>query len=142
MDRAEPSADQSKQIANGALQSNRRRVMLADRRIAAIGTVQADDRDFRRLLIHDRHVHRRGFSPKAEQVPAVLCELVCCKFPNGSIDHGSRPRAVLLDLAALQHEIDQRWHILFILKLSKKTSHMLEPDNDRRGKIDSRAQNQ
>ena len=49
---------------------------------------------------------------------------------------------VLLDLAALQHEIDQRWHVLFIPKLSKKASHMLEPDDERRGKIDSRDQNQ
>ena len=40
---------QSEQIADGALQSKRRRVMLADRRIAAIGAIQADDRDFRRM---------------------------------------------------------------------------------------------
>jgi hypothetical protein len=137
-----PFRRQAKQIVNGALQSKRRRVMLADRRITAVETIQADDRDFRRIPIHDRHVHRRGFSPEAKQAPASLRQLACCKMPNGGIDHGPRPRAVFLDLAALQHEIDQRWHILLILDLSKKASHMLEPDDQRRGKVDSRAQNQ
>jgi hypothetical protein len=32
--------------------------------------------------------------------------------------------------------------MLLILKLSKKASHVLEPDDERRGKIDSRDQNQ
>ena len=71
-----------------------------------------------------------------------MCQLACGKIPNGSIDHGARPWAVLLDLAALQQEIDQRWHILLILKLSKKAGHMLEPVDEGCGKIDSRDQNQ
>jgi hypothetical protein len=57
-------------------------------------------------------------------------------------DRGSRPWPALLDLAPLQYAIDQRWHILLISKLSKKASHMLEPGDERRGKIDSCDQNQ
>lgn len=71
-----------------------------------------------------------------------MCQLACRKCPNGSIDCSSRPRAVLLDRAALQHEIDQRWHILLISKLSKKACHVLEPCDERRRKIESRNQNQ
>jgi len=71
-----------------------------------------------------------------------LCQLACCRFPNESIDHGPRPWAVVLDLAAPQHEIDKRWHILLIPQLSKEASDMLEPGDERRGKIDARDQNQ
>ena len=42
---------QSEQIADGALQPKRRRVMLADRGITAVGAIQADDGDLRCLFI-------------------------------------------------------------------------------------------
>ena len=87
-------------------------------------------------------MHRRGFAPKAEQAETSLRQLVCYELPKVRTDHGSRPWPALPDLAALQDAIDQRWHILLISKLSKKASHMLEPDDERRGKIDSRDQNQ
>lgn len=70
------------------------------------------------------------------------CQFACRKCPKGGIDDRSRPWAMLLDLAALKHEIDQRWHIVLISKLSKKQSHVLEPGDERRWKIDSRDQNQ
>src|SRR5258708_32111058 len=85
-------------------------------------------------------MHRCGFSPQAEQAKTSLRQLVCYKFPKVSTDHGARPWPALLDLAALQYAIDQRWHILFIL--SKKAGDMLEPDDERRRKIDSPDQNQ
>src|SRR5258707_475684 len=69
-------------------------------------------------------------------------EPACCKSPEVRTYHGSRPRAVLRDPAAFRREIDQRRHILLIPRLPKKSSHMLEPDHERPGKINSRAQNQ
>ena len=125
-----------------ALQPKRRRVKFADRSVSVIGTVQADDRDFGRIFIHDRHVHRCAFAPKAEQAQASLRQFVGHEPPQVSTDHGARPWPPVLDLAALQYAIDQRWHILSISQLSKKTSHMLEPGDERRGKIDARDQNQ
>src|SRR5258707_12457754 len=116
--------------------------MPADRSITAIGAIQADDSDFCRTFIHDRHMHRCGFSPQAEQAKTSLRQLVCYKFPKVSSDHGARPWPALQDLTALQYAIDQRWHLLLISKLSKEASHMLEPDHERSGKIDSRNQNQ
>jgi hypothetical protein len=86
-------------------------VVQADRGISEIGTIQADRGDFARICIHDRHVHRGGFSPQVEQAPTPACHFACGKFPDGDIDRGPRPSAVVLDRAALQHEIDQRWHI-------------------------------
>ena len=129
---------QSEQVVDGALQSKCRRVVLADRRINAIGAIQADDRDFRRIAVDDRHVYRRRFTPETKQAPASLCQFVGRKLPNGSIDHGARPRGVLRDLAAFLHQIDQRLHIPFIPQLSKQTSDVLKPDDERRGKVDSR----
>jgi hypothetical protein len=87
-------------------------------------------------------MYRRGFAPKAEQAETSLRQLVCDKSPKVRTDHGSRPWPALLDLATLQYAIDQRWHILLISKLSKKASHVLEPGDERRWKIDSRDQNQ
>ena len=83
-----------------------------------------DGRDFCASFIHDRHMYRRGFAPKAEQGETSLCQLVCDKSPKVRTDHGSRPWPTLQDLATLQYAIDQRWHILLISKLSKKASHM------------------
>src|SRR6266436_4744206 len=67
-----------------------------------------------------------------------LCQLVCHEFPKVSADHGAWPRPALLDLAALQYAIDQRWHIVLISKLSKKASHVLEPRDHLRRQVDPR----
>ena len=131
---------QSEQVVDGALQPQCRRVMPADGRKGPVGAIQADDRDLRGLSIHDRHMHRCGFAPKAEQVPATMRQFGRGEFPDRSIDYNAWPRAVLPDLAAFQRQIDQRWHVTSFL--SKQLGHMLKPDHQRSGKIDPRAQDQ
>src|SRR5205814_3483598 len=115
-------------------------MVCADRWIAAVRTFEADDGNPRVRFVQDCHVHCRSFGPKAEQAPAPLRQLAYRDFPDGSIDNRSRPGAVWLDFAALPHEIGQRSHMLLLL--SKKASDMLEPGDERRGKIDARDQNQ
>src|SRR5438094_9208684 len=108
-------------------------MMLADGRKRAAGAIQADDRDLCGLSIHDRHVHRCGLAPEAEQAPASMRQFTRRKCPYRIIDRHARPGAVLPDLAALQRQIDQRRHVISFL--SKELSHMLEPDYQRSGKI-------
>src|SRR5437867_12849685 len=102
-------------------------MMLADGRKRAAGAIQADDRDLSGLSIHDRHVHRCGLAPEAEQAPASMRQFARGECPDRSIDCNARPRAVLPDLAALQRQIDQRRHVISFL--SKELSYMLEPDH-------------
>jgi hypothetical protein len=59
-----------------------------------------------------------------------------------STNHGSRPWPALLDFATFQDAVDQRWHVPLISKLSKQAGDVLEPDDEGRGKIDARDQNQ
>ena len=126
--------DQAEQVVHGALQAQRRWMVHADGGINPIGAIQAENSDFRRIAIHDRHMHRRRFAPQAKQAEMSLRQLVDHKFPEVRTDLGAWPWAALPDLAAFQNAIDQRRHILFIL--SEEAGDMLEPGNERRGKID------
>ena len=82
---------ESEQVADGALEPQRRRVMQADAGVGIVRTIEADDADARHRRIEQRHVDGVRLAPQAEQAPLAARQGCDRLVPGGNRDRGARP---------------------------------------------------
>ena len=90
---------EAEEVADRALEPDRRRMDGADRGKALQPAVEADDADPAGLLVEQRHVDGALLRPQAEQRPAAGGEIARDVAPGRFIDQRARPRAVRVRLS-------------------------------------------
>src|SRR5512139_713688 len=106
-----PDRLEAVQVPRGALEADRRRMMCAHRRIAAVRTMKAHDGNLRRGFFKHAHVDAVRLGPKTQQHPAIA------KSADGLVpallrDDDARPSPGPIDALSRADELDQarrRW---------------------------------
>ncbi len=93
------------QVLRRALEPDRGRMQLAHGREPPVGTRQAQDADGRGRLVQQRHVHRAGLAPEAEQRDAALRQALRGQAPAVRVHDRARPRPVAGHAAAGREQL-------------------------------------
>ena len=96
------------EIADGALQPDRRRMQLAHRRKNRL--LDGEHEDLRSPLIEQRHMHGVLIPPKTEQRHPRLHQILDRRAPDVLGDDHARPGAMTRNLLALLCDVAQRAH--------------------------------
>src|SRR5262245_23699966 len=101
------------QVADGALQSNCRRVAHPDRRKRAVRTRESDDADLVSLSVDQCHVDRVCLTPKTKQCPMPTSKLIRGRVPQVRRYDSAGPGAMHRNpSAAVRYETDNTSHVL------------------------------
>ena len=98
------------QIADGAFETNRRRMARADAWIGPVLADVAQHADVAGSFIQQRHVHGRGVAPQAEHCAATVCQKLN-RLPPALVAHdharpGPMPFGLFTDRDGVEHGHD------------------------------------
>src|SRR6185312_3860223 len=131
---------QTEQVANRALQTDRRGMRLPDGRKMTLWTRQRHDGHPCSVFVQKCHVNGTRIAPKPRQRPTGYPELLGNGLPDRLIDYRTPPWPMVLHLVTGADNVVQCqcvWH-----RLAQHLRNVLEPGDDHWWQIDSSPQNQ